>query len=108
MTGRSVVVLDYGSGNLRSAQRALERVGADVEVNLLAHEIAETTTDPLGTGWYDASGLENADKCSWKFGSTSSSSLSKNMRYNVVLGGKYFLLQTNWQNYSSGGCVIKF
>ena len=27
-----VVVLDYGSGNLRSAQRALERVGATVEV----------------------------------------------------------------------------
>jgi imidazole glycerol-phosphate synthase subunit HisH len=27
-----VVVLDYGSGNLRSAQRALERVGAHVEV----------------------------------------------------------------------------
>jgi len=25
-------VLDYGSGNLRSAQRALERVGADVQV----------------------------------------------------------------------------
>lgn len=32
MTVKSVVVLDYGSGNLRSAQRALERVGADVEV----------------------------------------------------------------------------
>jgi imidazole glycerol-phosphate synthase subunit HisH len=31
MTAR-VVVLDYGSGNLRSAQRALERAGADVEV----------------------------------------------------------------------------
>ncbi len=27
-----VVVLDYGSGNLRSAQRALQRVGADAEV----------------------------------------------------------------------------
>ncbi|REF34791.1 imidazole glycerol phosphate synthase subunit HisH [Thermasporomyces composti] len=27
-----VVVLDYGSGNLRSAERALARVGADVEV----------------------------------------------------------------------------
>jgi imidazole glycerol-phosphate synthase subunit HisH len=27
-----VTVLDYGSGNLRSAQRALERVGAEVEV----------------------------------------------------------------------------
>lgn len=32
MTKKSVVVLDYGSGNLRSAQRALERVGASVEV----------------------------------------------------------------------------
>jgi len=27
-----VVIVDYGSGNLRSAQRALERVGAHVEV----------------------------------------------------------------------------
>lgn len=32
MTAKSVVVLDYGSGNLRSAQRALERTGASVEV----------------------------------------------------------------------------
>lgn len=31
-TGPSVVVLDYGSGNLRSAQRALERAGARVSV----------------------------------------------------------------------------
>ena len=29
---RTVVVLDYGSGNLRSAERALARVGADVTV----------------------------------------------------------------------------
>lgn len=29
---KRVVVLDYGSGNLRSAQRAVERVGASVEV----------------------------------------------------------------------------
>jgi imidazole glycerol-phosphate synthase subunit HisH len=28
-----IVVLDYGSGNLRSAQRALQRVGADAEVS---------------------------------------------------------------------------
>ncbi len=32
MRAKSVVVLDYGSGNLRSAQRALQRVGAQVEV----------------------------------------------------------------------------
>jgi imidazole glycerol-phosphate synthase subunit HisH len=29
---QKVVILDYGSGNLRSAERALTRVGADVEV----------------------------------------------------------------------------
>ena len=29
---RKVVILDYGSGNLRSAERALARVGADVAV----------------------------------------------------------------------------
>jgi len=32
MTAPSVVVLDYGSGNLRSAERALARVGASVTV----------------------------------------------------------------------------
>ena len=31
-TGRRVVVLDYGSGNLRSALRALQRAGADATV----------------------------------------------------------------------------
>lgn len=29
---KRVALLDYGSGNLRSAQRALERAGADVEI----------------------------------------------------------------------------
>ncbi|GAB24752.1 MAG TPA: imidazole glycerol phosphate synthase subunit HisH [Gordonia polyisoprenivorans] len=33
MSGPDVVVLDYGSGNLRSAQRALERAGAAVTVS---------------------------------------------------------------------------
>ena len=32
MTGPLVAVLDYGIGNLRSAQKALERVGADARL----------------------------------------------------------------------------
>lgn len=32
MTGKSVTLLDYGSGNLHSAERALVRAGADVTV----------------------------------------------------------------------------
>jgi len=38
---KRVVVLDYGSGNLRSAQRALERVGASVTVTADAHAATE-------------------------------------------------------------------
>ena len=45
MTAR-VVVLDYGSGNLRSAQRALARVGADVTVTWTA------STDDVGVVGY--------------------------------------------------------
>jgi len=50
-----VVVLDYGSGNLRSAQRALERVGADVEVT--ADPAAAANADGLvvpGVGAFEA------------------------------------------------------
>ena len=55
VTAKSVVVLDYGSGNLRSAQRALERVGADVEVTSDADAAARA--DGLvvpGVGAYEA------------------------------------------------------
>lgn len=55
MTRKSVVILDYGSGNLRSAQRALERVGADVEVT--ADASAAARADGLvvpGVGAYEA------------------------------------------------------
>ena len=55
MTAKSVVVLDYGSGNLRSAQRALQRVGASVEVTADAR--AAAAADGLvvpGVGAYEA------------------------------------------------------
>jgi imidazole glycerol-phosphate synthase subunit HisH len=55
VTKKSLVVLDYGSGNLRSAQRALERVGAQVEVT--ADPKAAAVADGLvvpGVGAYEA------------------------------------------------------
>ena len=55
MTQKKLVVLDYGSGNLRSAQRALERVGADVEVT--ADSALAADADGLvvpGVGAYEA------------------------------------------------------
>jgi glutamine amidotransferase len=64
VTVKSLVVLDYGSGNLRSAQRALERVGAQVEVT--ADPRAAAAADGLvvpGVGAYAAcmSGLRGID-----------------------------------------------
>jgi glutamine amidotransferase len=55
VTTKSVVVLDYGSGNLRSAQRALQRVGAAVEVtaDLDAAAAADGLVVP-GVGAYEA------------------------------------------------------
>jgi imidazole glycerol-phosphate synthase subunit HisH len=55
VTAKSVVVLDYGSGNLRSAQRALQRVGASVDVT--ADLEAAATADGLvvpGVGAFEA------------------------------------------------------
>jgi len=55
VTAKSVVVLDYGSGNLRSAQRALQRVGATVEVT--ADAAAAAAADGLvvpGVGAFEA------------------------------------------------------
>ncbi|MCH9735503.1 MAG: imidazole glycerol phosphate synthase subunit HisH, partial [Actinomycetia bacterium] len=59
-----LVVLDYGSGNLRSAQRALERVGAQVEVT--ADRSAAMAADGLvvpGVGAFEAcmTGLRKID-----------------------------------------------
>jgi len=76
--------------------------GADAEVNTLAHETEETTTDMLGTAWFDSRGFENADKCAWNFGTTTGSAGHLS---NITLGGKNFLVQQNWVNAGSGGCL---
>lgn len=40
MSGPRITVLDYGSGNIRSAVRALEHVGADVTLSSTAEDIS--------------------------------------------------------------------
>ncbi|MET4060091.1 glutamine amidotransferase [Arthrobacter sp. UYP6] len=41
MSSRNVTVLDYGSGNIRSAVRALERVGANVTLSSKSADVLE-------------------------------------------------------------------
>jgi hypothetical protein len=76
--------------------------GADSEVNTLAHEIEETTTDPYLNAWYDRRGYENADKCAWTWGATYTT--SNGGIANIRIGTRDFLVQQNWVNVGSGGC----
>jgi hypothetical protein len=80
--------------------------GADAEVNTLGHEIEETTTDMLGTAWFDNRGYENADKCAWTFGATYTTAAGGTA--NMNLGGKDFLVQQNWVNAGTGGCKLSY
>ena len=61
--------------------------------SVLTHEIDETITDPFLNAWYDSVGSENADKCAWTFGTTSTVGTAK---YNVTLGSIKYLIQQNW------------
>jgi hypothetical protein len=75
---------------------------AAAEVNVLAHETEETATDQDLNAWYDRRGYENADKCAWKFGTTQSGATGM---YNETIGGVDWLIQMNWVNAGSGGCL---
>jgi len=77
---------------------------ADAEVNTLAHEIEEANTDPDLNAWFDRRGYENADKCAWTFGTTST--ISTGAKYNVTFGTTHYLIQRNWKNSGSGSCAL--
>jgi len=79
--------------------------GADAEVNTLAHEVEETTTDMMGNAWFDRRGYENADKCAWNFGTTFPSGGSQ---ANITVGAKNFMVQQNWVNAGNGGCLQQY
>jgi len=80
--------------------------GADGMASVLAHELEEAVTDPDLNAWYDRRGQENADKCAWTFGTESNA--SNGSKYNVVLGGKDYLIQQNWVNAGNGYCAMSY
>jgi Phosphate-induced protein 1 conserved region len=76
--------------------------GADGMASIIAHESEEAISDPDLNAWYDSSGAENADKCAWKFGPTSTTSTGA--KYNMTLNHTNWLIQMNWENARGGGC----
>ena len=67
--------------------------GLEALANVSGHELSETVTDPRGTGWLDASGSENGDKCAWVFSQPVS-----------LADGSTWKIQGNWSNaaYTAG------
>jgi hypothetical protein len=70
--------------------------GADGMASIIAHELEEAASDPDLNAWYDSRGYENADKCAWTFGTTSTA--ANGAKYNVTLGTRQYLIQQNWVN----------
>jgi hypothetical protein len=71
--------------------------------NLSGYELSAALTDPVGTGWYDSAGAENADKCLWTFNQAV-----------TFTNGSIWKIQGNWSNaasdggqtgYANGGCI---
>jgi Phosphate-induced protein 1 conserved region len=80
--------------------------GADGMASIISHELEEAVTDPDLNAWYDNRGYENADKCAWTFGSTTT--LPNGSHTNMSFGGRDWLIQQNWVNASGGYCAKSY
>jgi hypothetical protein len=70
---------------------------ADSMASVFAHEVSESLTDPYFDAWYDAFGWENADKCAWNFGTTTTgNNEAGSYKYNLTAGDSRYLIQRNW------------
>jgi hypothetical protein len=88
--------------------------GADGMANVMSHELEEAISDPDLNAWFDSSGQENADKCNFNFGTTSTcnanglcsaAGTSAHARYNQTFGSNDWMLQQNWRNSGGGACA---
>jgi len=85
-------------------------LGADAMASIIAHELAESVTDPNFNAWFDQHGEENADKCAWTYGATKVTRTGAH--YNVTWVDRTtavatnWLLQQNWLNASGGKCAV--
>jgi hypothetical protein len=72
---------------------------ADSTINVISREQMNAVTDPLLNGWYDASGNEIGDKCSWTFGVPTSQGS------NVSWNNDLYAVQEEWSN-ALGSCTL--
>jgi hypothetical protein len=100
-----------GAGNCTTCQIVSAPNGllwAENIVNTMAHEIAETVTDPDGNAWgSQAKNDEVGDKCNFNF--SERHNLPVNSNGNVIqatakVGLNYYTIQSLWTPTNGGGC----
>jgi len=70
--------------------------GVDALINVISHELAETATDPLLTGWWSSfSGFENADLCNFYFPSSFTNTMANGAKYDITFGGNNYYIQVS-------------
>lgn len=93
---------------------------ADVVISYMSHEDNETTTDPLGTAWWDSSsGNEEGDNCVFTgsfdpaqgtnpnaFTPTVGGSSGSDNLYDQLIGGNPYYTQSEWSN-GDGNCEMQ-
>ena len=87
--------------------------GADGMANVISHELEEAISDPDLNAWFDTSGQENADKCNFNFGATStcnstsmcSAAEAACSQVQPDFCGNNYMFQQNWRNNGSGNCA---
>lgn len=79
--------------------------GIDGMASVVFHELSEAVSDPVLNAWSDTSGMENADKCAWTFGTLYTT--PNGAKANVLLGSKNYKLQQNWVHAGAGYCGLK-
>jgi hypothetical protein len=96
-------VQSYPSGCTPNLPSPNADVAANSEVNVLAHEVEESTTDFHLNAWFDQQGAENADKCAWTFGTIYTT--GNGGKANMNIRGVDYLIQRNWiQVPNAGSC----
>jgi len=68
----------------------------DFQISVIGHEIGEMISDPWLNAWKAVDGGENMDKCNSYIGAANLVSGTTGPIYNAIIGGRKFLIQTNY------------
>lgn len=79
--------------------------GADEMTDSIIHELSETVTDPLGTGWLTSNGEENGDLCNFTYGTPLKNGPRNGAVANVNMNGNFYLIQQIWTNVAPQHCA---